>query len=102
MTLTIRRQLPSQIQSTSWSRKSGLAGLPPLTVPVSSICVKGQENVSFRWLAHGEFPSVIFGRNIKEIVLAQKELQKVRALHVDLDVLAKRMFVGEIKTFFQH
>ena len=92
-----RRQLPDQIQSTAWSRKAGLAGLDPLSIPLSSICFKGQENASFRWLAHGEFTSVVFGRNIKETVLAEKVLQKVRALHVDLDVLANHMFVAEFK-----
>ena len=92
-----RRQLPNQIQSTAWSRKAGLAGLDPLSVPLSSICFKGQENVSFRWLARGEFTSVVFGRNIKETVLAEKLLQKVPALHVDLDVLANHMYVSEFK-----
>ena len=92
-----RRQLPDQIQSTAGSRKAGLAGLDPLTVPLSSVSFKGQENVSFRWLAHGEFTSVVFGRNIKETVLAEKVLQKVRALHVDLDVLANHMYVSEFK-----
>ena len=92
-----RRQLPDQIQSAAWSRKAGLAGLDPLNVPLSSVCFKGQENVSFRWLARGEFTSVIFGRNIKETVLAEKILQKVRALHVDLDVLANHMYVSEFK-----
>ena len=79
------RQLPDQIQSTAWSRKAGLAGPDPLTIPLSSVCLKGQENVSCRWLAHGEFTSVVFGRN-KETVLAEKMLQKVRAPHVDLVV----------------
>ena len=40
---------------------------------------------------------MVFGRNIKETVLAEKVLQKVRALHVDLDVLANHMYVSEFK-----
>ena len=38
---------------------------------------------------------MVFGRNIKET--AEKVLQKVRALHVDLDVLANHMYVSEFK-----
>ena len=90
-----RRQMPSTILPTPWSRKNQLAGIDPLDVPLHKVCYKAKENISLRWLAHGEFVSVVFCRNIKETVFIEKLLQNLRALNLDLDVVATQAYMHE-------
>ena len=86
------RTLPNKVVETAWSRRNNLAGLDPLQVPVSLLCYKGIENVSLRWLAAGDFVSVIFGRSIKETVLCEKLMQELRSLGMDIDTLAQNLW----------
>ena len=63
------RQFSKSIVDTAWGRRNNLSGRGPLTVPLSMLCYKGAQNSSLRWLASGDYVSVMFGRNIKDTVL---------------------------------
>ena len=79
------------IQSTSWSTKSGRAGMDIADLPVTELTRKGLDDFSLRCLSNGEFQSLVFVRSISEAVFVSNLLRHIRQDRIDLDAVAANM-----------
>ena len=77
---------------TPWSSRNGLAGRDPFEIPVAELCYMGKSNASLRWLACGEFVTVVMARSMNEAVFVEKFLKHCRTNGVDFSQAALRIF----------
>jgi hypothetical protein len=84
-------QLRRTIESTAWSRKTGLAGKPIQEVNLADVAFRGWNEQSLRYMSHGRFTSIIFTKSIAESVFVTTLLQQLRESKLDLDSLAEQM-----------
>ena len=89
---SFRRKFPRLIKNTAWSSRNNLAGRDPLSIPVAELCWQGCENGSLRWLACGDFVSVIMARSMSEVVLMERLLKLIRTNFVDLNQVGAKAF----------
>ena len=73
------------IQLTTWSTKSGLAGKDIADLRLTELTRKGLDDFSLRCLSNGEFQSIVFVRSISEAVFVSNLLRHIRQDRIDLD-----------------
>ena len=76
---------------TAWSRKRGLAGTNPLTVPIGLLTRHGAAEFALRALSEGRFMGVVPTRSIPESVFLSQLVKAMRDAAFDLDAIAESM-----------
>ena len=79
------------VQPTAWSRKRGLAGTNPLTVPIGLLTRHGAAEFALRALSEGRFMGVVPTRSIPESVFLSQLVKAMRDAAFDLDAIAESM-----------
>lgn len=69
------------VQPTAWSRKRGLAGTNPLTVPIGLLTRHGAAEFALRALSDGRFMGVVPTRSIPESVFLSQLVKAMREKH---------------------
>ncbi|CAE7245249.1 unnamed protein product [Symbiodinium natans] len=87
-----KRKFPKTIAHTPWSSRNNLAGRDPFQIPVSELCYMGKSNASLRWLACGEFMTLVMARSMNEAVLMEKFLKLNRTAGLDLMQVGSQIF----------
>lgn len=79
------------IQPTAWSRKRGLSGTNPLTVPIGLLTRHGAAEFALRALSEGRFVGIVCTRSIPESVLLSQFLKGLRDAGHDIDAVAESL-----------
>ena len=79
------------IQPTAWSRKRGLAGTNPLTVPIGLLTRHGASEFALRALSEGRFLGVVTTRSIPESVFLSQLVKALRDSGIDIDATAESL-----------
>ena len=79
------------IQPTAWSRKRGLSGTNPLTVPIGLLTRHGAAEFALRALSEGRFVGIVCARSIPESVLLSQFLKGLRDAGHDIDAVAESL-----------
>lgn len=77
------------IQPTAWSRRRGLQGQDPLSVPMAALARYGAEDHSIRLLSQGKFTGIVPTRTVAESVFLSQMIKSLRDHNVDLDMAAE-------------
>ncbi len=78
------------------SRRRGLQGQDPLTVPVSSLLRYGCEYHAIRLLSQGKFTGLVPTRTVAESVFLSQLAKSLRDNNIDLDLAAEGTHKGPI------
>ena len=79
------------IQPSAWSRKRGLAGTNPLTVPIGLLTRHGASEFSLRALSEVRFLRVVTTRSIPESVFLSQLVKAIRDSGIDIDATAESL-----------
>jgi hypothetical protein len=79
------------IESTPWSRKLGIAGIPMEQLPITALSYRGWAELSLRFLSFGKYICMIFCRHPAEAVLVQRLLSAIREKGWDIDIIAENI-----------
>eukprot|EP00435_Cladocopium_sp_Y103_P018796 s1489_g4.t1 len=79
------------VQPTAWSRKRGLAGTNPLTVPIGLLTRHGAAEFALRALSERRFMGVVLTRSIPEPVFLSQLVKAMRGAAFDIDAIAESM-----------
>ena len=85
------KKIYRNIQSTPWSRKSGLAGKDVGQLKVVDLTRKGLDDHALRNFSNGEFQSVVFARSVSEAVFTTNLLRLIRQDRLDIDGIAAHL-----------
>ena len=85
-----------QIQASSWSRRRGIHGQDPLTLPASSLLRYGSEDHAIRLLSQGKFVGIVPTRTVAESVFTSQLLKSLRDQSIDLDLVAEATHKGPV------
>ena len=85
-----------QIQATAWSRRKGIQGQDPLTIPFAALTRYGVEDYSIRLLSQGKFTGVVATRSVAESVFLSQMVKALRDHNIDLDIAAEASHKGTI------
>ena len=87
------RKFYGNIQSTSWSSKSGLAGKDVGQLKVVDLTRKGLDDYAYalRNLSNREFQSAVFVRTVSEAVFTTNLLRLIRQDRLDIDGIAAHL-----------
>ena len=77
-TQVYKLDFPARVQTTDFSEKMKIAGMPVSEVRLWQLCYMKEENWMLRWLAQGNWLSVEFARSVGESVLSSKILSMLR------------------------
>jgi len=84
------------IQPTAWSRRRGLHGQDPLSVPFAALARYGAEDHAVRLFSQGKFTGVVATRTVAESVFLSQLVKSLRDHNVDLDMAAEACHKGPI------
>ena len=82
------------IQPSAWSRRRGIQGQDPLTLPASSLIRYGCEDHAFRLLSQGKFIGLVPTRTVAESVFLSQLVKALRDQNIDLDSAAEGTHKG--------
>ena len=82
------------IQPSAWSRRKGIQGQDPLTLPASSLIRYGCEDHAFRLLSQGKFIGLVPTRTVAESVFLSQLVKALRDQNIDLDSAAEGTHKG--------
>ena len=85
-----------QIQASSWSRRRGIQGQDPLTLPAASLLRYGSEDHAIRLLSQGKFVGIVPTRTVAESVFTSQLLKSLRDQNIDLDLVAEATHKGPV------
>ena len=85
-----------QIQASAWSRRRGIQGQDPLTLPASSLLRYGCEDHAIRLLSQGKFIGLVPTRTVAESVFLSQLVKALRDQNIDLDLVAEGTHKGPI------
>ena len=85
-----------QIQASAWSRRRGIQGQNPLTLPASSLLRYGCEDHAIRLLSQGKFVGIVPTRTVAESVFLSQLVKALRDHNIDLDAVAEGTHKGPI------
>jgi len=85
-----------QIQATAWSRRKGIQGQDPLTIPLAALTRYGVEDYSIRLLSQGKFTGVVPTRSVAESVFLSQMVKALRDHNIDLDIAAEASHKGTV------
>ncbi len=83
-----------QIQASAWSRRRGIHGQDPLTLPASSLLRYGCEDHAIRLLSQGKFIGLVPTRTVAESVFLSQLVKALRDHYIDLDSVAEGAHKG--------
>lgn len=92
--------LPKHVVVSPFSKQSGIAGKPVLSLPLHTVIPFQSDSWALRYMAHGKFVQWEAFRSKREAIVCQQFCKLVRDdPAVDLDAIASQIAIGQNRSF---